>query len=230
MSGARYQVPERPGHGTGKTSTGAGGDGSRCPPVTPRGRRTTLPAALDARPARAARPDESGSRPRYVLWHKRPVTQALLPVSFYRTAHGGAATRTARSGCATMAVPAMTGHGRDTDPSGQDARATFPRVTQRAEVSRAEAQRRRDRKENKGVVYSDSLRLSVSTRVCLSFHRFGRRRPDMARMAMAQQRFRRPCTARGIFLLPRGSHYPASAIGRIGWEDEFICRLHNPPI
>jgi hypothetical protein len=32
-----------------------------------------------------------------------PVTQALLPVSFYRTAHGGADSRTAKSGCATPA-------------------------------------------------------------------------------------------------------------------------------
>jgi hypothetical protein len=42
-----------------------------------------------------------------------PVTRALLPVSFYRTAHAGAASRTARTGCATMAPPAMTGHGRE---------------------------------------------------------------------------------------------------------------------
>jgi hypothetical protein len=103
--------------------------------------------------ARAACPDESGSRPSQILtggkaatsgvaWptpgrprgaplrpgagaaHQALVTQALLPVS-YGTARCGAVRRTARSGCATMAVPAMIGHGRDPDSSGQAARATW---------------------------------------------------------------------------------------------------------
>ena len=41
-----------------------------------------------------------------------------------------------------------------------------------AKLFRAEAQSRRGRKENKAVIYSESLRLSVSTRVLYFFHTF----------------------------------------------------------
>ena len=97
--------------------------------LVPMNRDPTPPKSLRAAKPRLAawhgrRQGAHGAplRPGAGAAHEAGVTQ--VPVS-YGTARGGAARCTARSGCATMAVPAKIGPGPDPDSSGQAARATW---------------------------------------------------------------------------------------------------------